>query len=151
LTGLKTILNDSMIVVRLGLISKGAEHIVVNFERFQLDSNEAIYLYSLNQNKIVGAYNALSNSINELFSSVPLWDDTIIVEYNRFSSLQNDSSNILIKSIYHEVPLSARSSDIGNCYINVNCNPFNYLCNSIRSTVRLSIADNRDPKKKLEL
>lgn len=142
--GFKKVLIDGSTVIRWIVVSPGALSIRINFENFSLDSTETIFLYSYGKQHLLGAYNSLCNTLSGSFSSGFIADDTIVIEYNKLSASTIDPTALFIKSLYHEIPKEARSEEVGDCYINSNCTPYNELCNSIRSTVKLYIVSDQD-------
>lgn len=80
-SGYSYTLADGTKVWRLGIRSAGAYSINVLFSEYELPEGAKLFLYSPDQNQILGAFNHLNNSEFGLLPIAPIQGDELIIEY----------------------------------------------------------------------
>lgn len=80
-SGKTFLLPDGTKVWRLGIRSKGAFSLNILFSEYELPKGARLFLYSPDQNQILGSFNHLNNSDLAMLPVAPIHSDEIIIEY----------------------------------------------------------------------
>lgn len=79
--GITFTLADGTRVWRLGIRSRGARSINLQFTEYELPEGASLYLYNKEQTHVLGAFNHLNNSECHQLPTAPVSGEEVIVEY----------------------------------------------------------------------
>lgn len=85
---------------KVGFESKDAIHLSVAFNEFYIPKGADIYVYSADQNELIGAYSSLENNDERKLSTWFLKSDNIWIEYYEPKEVK-DEGNLNISSVVH--------------------------------------------------
>ncbi len=88
-------LPDKTIIWRLGITSENASSLALIFNPFHLDSGCKLMVYSPSLREVYGAYTFRNNRDNDIFAITPVYDDSLIIELQLFTGVNNFGSLIL--------------------------------------------------------
>jgi len=107
----------------LEIHSQKAFAIGLLFNKFHLNKNVKLFVYSTDKKNIKGAFTNQNNKINNKFSIIPVNGDKIIIELNVPANIKYGELNIF--GIMHDYRgLFAKEKILkssGSCNVNVNC------------------------------
>jgi len=135
--------NDE-ITYLLGIESRGAYGIGLNFDRFFLTEGAELFIYDLEKTIFIGSFTNLNNKDSEILSTSIVKSDYIILELTvpydeikdvrlHIDSIIHDSTDIL--NYYNDSSSDSRE----NCNINVICSEGDDWRDQINGTVRVSM------------
>ena len=124
--------NDDFIW-RLGIESKGAYAIALEYKQFNLPVDGHLFVYSKNKSMIYGAYTSLNNNTEKIFSTPLIQGEELVIEYSGSS----DDASLIISEIIHDyrdiLNFSQQDRD-RNCGINVTCSEADPFEDQINAT-----------------
>jgi len=112
-----------MKIWRLGIRSKGAWSINLIFDRMIIPQDAALFIYSKDQKKVLGAFTSDNEQSSGYFTTYPIAGDEIVVEYNEPvksaypGQLHISSVNHDYKNVFGTRPLG----EAGLCNMDVFC------------------------------
>ncbi|NJK94134.1 MAG: hypothetical protein HC905_03635 [Bacteroidales bacterium] len=124
------ILENGDRIWRMGITSRGAFSLNIIFGRFQLENDVKLYIYTPDQQHILGAFSDQNNSQAFILATEPLPGDSIIIELNvpssvnsygdlEVSKLGHDYINIFGSTFKNGLAITGS----GACNIDINCDP----------------------------
>ena len=127
-------------IYRLKINSLDAYSINLIFNQFHLIENTTLFIYSNDQEDIIGAFSHQNNKSYKRFSTAPVKGDSIILEFFE-PHMTNQESIINISNIingYKDVFRGYEDSE--ECHNNVNCAEFQSWNDEVHSVV-LTLTD----------
>ena len=135
---------DDDVTYLLGIESRGAYGIGLNFDRFFLTERAELFIYDLEKTFFIGSFTNLNNKDNQVFSTSIVKSDHIIIELTvpydeikdislHIDSIIHDSTDIL--NYYDDSSLDSRE----DCNINVICSEGDDWRDQINGAVRVSM------------
>ena len=122
-----TILQDKRKIWRLRVVSKGAEALVLDIDRFKMPLGAKFYVYSADKSHIIGAFTNKNNKEDLTFATRMVLSDDIILELNLPAKLveEPEISIFNVGYIYRNAEsfLWKSSKPSGSCEVNINCSP----------------------------
>ena len=134
-------LEDGSLLWTLKVKSPGAFSLNVIYDKFNLPEGAEFFVYSANQDMVLGAFTSLNHKPHGGFSTAPVVGDEIIFEYNEpFNS--NFRGEISIETISHDYKNiffneSRGYGDSGSCNNNVACSEALEWQDEIRSVAMI--------------
>ena len=122
-------------IYRLKINSLDAYSINLIFNQFHLIENTTLFIYSNDQEDIIGAFSHQNNKSYKRFSTAPVKGDSIILEFFE-PHMTNQESIINISNIingYKDVFRGYEDSE--ECHNNVNCAEFQSWNDEVNSVV----------------
>ncbi|PTN06770.1 T9SS type A sorting domain-containing protein [Mangrovibacterium marinum] len=114
-------------VWQLRLSSPGALSLNVIFDRYRLPQGARLFLFSEDQNDLIGAFTSANNKANGQLATMPVAGDRLVVQYEEPVDAEF-SGELQLKSVNHDfVGLKAANGgrrplgESGSCNVNVNC------------------------------
>lgn len=135
---------NSEVTYLLGIESRGAYGIGVNFDRFYLSENAELYIYDREQTYYIGSFTNLNNKNSQVFSTSIVKSEHIIIEltvpYDEIKNIQLNIDSIIhdntdILNFHSESSLESRE----DCNINVICSEGDDWRDQINGAVRVSM------------
>tara|TARA_A100001015_G_scaffold179022_1_gene198979 strand:+ start:2372 stop:4750 length:2379 start_codon:yes stop_codon:yes gene_type:complete len=138
------IFDDQEVTYLLGIQSRGAFGIGINFSQFLLSENAKLYIYDFEQTYYIGSFTSLNNKDSEVLSTSIVKSDHVIIELTvprneikniklHINSIIHDSTDIL--SYYNNSSSNSRE----DCNINVICSEGDDWRDQINGAVRVSM------------
>ena len=135
---------DQEVTYLLGIQSRGAFGIGINFSQFFLSENAKLYIYDFEQTYYIGSFTSLNNKDSEVLSTSIVKSDHVIIE---LTVPQNEIKNIKlhINSIIHDSTdilnyyNNSSSNSREDCNINVICSEGDDWRDQINGAVRVSM------------
>ena len=135
---------NSEVTYLLGIESRGAYGIGLNFDRFFLTEGAELFIYDFEKTFFIGSFTSLNNRDNEVFSTSIVKSDHIILELTvpydeiedirlHIDSIIHDSTDIL--SYYGDSSSDSRE----DCNVNVICSEGDDWRDQINGAVRVSM------------
>ena len=121
---------DGTDIYRIGIRSSGAYSLNILFTKFSVPKGAELFIYSPNQNQIIGSFTVNNNAKSGLLPTSPIFSDEVIVEYREpinaefggiveIGEINHDYKNI-------ELLRALPGFDISqSCNINVGCKSIN--------------------------
>ena len=136
--------DDQEVTYLLGIQSRGAFGIGINFSQFFLSQNAKLYIYDFEQTYYIGSFTSLNNKDSEVLSTSIVKSDHVIIELTvprneikniklHINSIIHDSSDIL--NYYNNSSSNTRE----DCNINVICSEGDDWRDQINGAVRVSM------------
>ncbi len=136
--------DNSEVTYLLGIESRGAYGIGLNFDRFFLTEGAELFIYDFEKTFFIGSFTSLNNKDNEVFSTSIVKSDHIILELTvpydeiedirlHIDSIIHDSTDIL--SYYEDSSSDSRE----DCNVNVICSEGDDWRDQINGAVRVSM------------
>ena len=136
--------DDQEVTYLLGIQSRGAFGIGINFSQFFLSQNAKLYIYDFEQTYYIGSFTSLNNKDSEVLSTSIVKSDHVIIELTvprneikniklHINSIIHDSSDIL--NYYNNSSSNSRE----DCNINVICSEGDDWRDQINGAVRVSM------------
>ncbi len=136
--------DNSEVTYLLGIESRGAYGIGLNFDRFFLTEGAELFIYDFEKTFFIGSFTTLNNRDNEVFSTSIVKSDHIILELTvpydeiedirlHIDSIIHDSTDIL--SYYEDSSSDSRE----DCNVNVICSEGDDWRDQINGAVRVSM------------
>ena len=104
----------------------GAKALTVYFDQFFIPEGGKLFLYNTDKSRIIGAFTAMNNNTEKLFSTALIPGDRIILEYNQAAGI-SEVPQLHISDIayaYRGIPEFKEGTGFGSsgpCEVNVNC------------------------------
>ena len=138
------IFDDQEVTYLLGIQSRGAFGIGINFSEFFLSENAKLYIYDFEQTYYIGSFTSLNNKESEVLSTSIVKSDHVIIELTvprnemkniklHINSIIHDSTDIL--NYYNNSSSNSRE----DCNINVICSEGDDWRDQINGVVRVSM------------
>lgn len=135
---------DQEVTYLLGIQSRGAFGIGINFSQFFLSENAKLYIYDFEQTYYIGSFTSLNNKDSEVLSTSIVKSDHVIIELTvprneikniklHINSIIHDSTDIL--NYYNNSSSNSRE----DCNINVICSEGDDWRDQINGAVRVSM------------
>lgn len=113
---------------RLGIVSKGAYSINLIFGTFELEPHVKLYLYSPDQQNLLGAYSSKNNNNSSVLAIEPIAGDSIIIELN-VPEFVNDYGKLELAKLGHDYTNAFGNkfksaygiTGSGSCNVDINC------------------------------
>ena len=136
--------DDQEVTYLLGIQSRGAFGIGINFSQFFLSENAKLYIYDFEQTYYIGSFTNLNNKESEVLSTSIVKSDHVIIELTvphneikniklHINSIIHDSTDIL--NYYNNSSSNSRE----DCNINVICSEGDDWRDQINGAVRVSM------------
>ena len=136
--------DDQEVTYLLGIQSRGAFGIGINFSQFFLSENAKLYIYDFEQTYYIGSFTSLNNKDSEVLSTSIVKSDHVIIELTvprneikniklHTNSIIHDSTDIL--NYYNNSSSNSRE----DCNINVICSEGDDWRDQINGAVRVSM------------
>ena len=136
--------DDQEVTYLLGIQSRGAFGIGINFSQFFLSENAKLYIYDFEQTYYIGSFTSLNNKDSEVLSTSIVKSDHVIIELTvprneikniklHINSIIHDSTDIL--NYYNNSSSNSRE----DCNINVICSEGDDWRDQINGAVRVSM------------
>ncbi|WP_372775388.1 T9SS type A sorting domain-containing protein [Mangrovibacterium sp.] len=133
-------------VWQLKLESPGALSLNVIFNRYYLPEGARLFLYSEDQNDVLGAFTSQNNKADGILATMPVEGDKLIIQYEE--PLDADFSGELeLQSVNHDFAgLKAYSGgrrplgESGTCNVNVKCDYLDQYRDAADAVCRILIA-----------
>ena len=136
--------DDQEVTYLLGIQSRGAFGIGINFSQFFLSENAKLYIYDFGQTYYIGSFTSLNNKDSEVLSTSIVKSDHVIIELTvprnemkniklHINSIIHDSTDIL--NYYNNSSSNSRE----DCNINVICSEGDDWRDQINGAVRVSM------------
>ena len=136
--------DNSEVTYLLGIESRGAYGIGLNFDRFFLTEGAELFIYDFEKTFFIGSFTSLNNKDNEVFSTSIVKSDHIILELTvpydeikdirlHIDSIIHDNTDIL--SYYEDSSSDSRE----DCNVNVICSEGDDWRDQINGAVRVSM------------
>ena len=136
--------DDQEVTYLLGIQSRGAFGIGINFSQFFLSQNAKLYIYDFEQTYYIGSFTSLNNKDSEVLSTSIVKSDHVIIELTvprneikniklHTNSIIHDSTDIL--NYYNNSSSNSRE----DCNINVICSEGDDWRDQINGAVRVSM------------
>ena len=137
------IVNGNQVTYLLGIESRGAYAIALNFNEFFLTENTELYFYDKDRSSYLGSFNSLNNKSTLDLTTSLIKSDRIIIELNiplnevkdlklNIDTIIHDYSDI---NNYHDI-MDAQRED---CNINVACEEGNDWRDQIDGVIRVTM------------
>lgn len=125
---------DGSMVCRLALRSPGALMLSVQFDRWELNPGDVVYLYTPDRRRFIGGFDASNRQPDGTMATAVLPGDEVVVEYRAFK-VSRRPAELRVASVTHgTVDLFGFSAEAGEaqrdidpgfqsspCQININC------------------------------
>jgi len=136
---------DGFMVWKLTIRSAGAKSINLIFEDFELQERERLFIYSVNENHILGAFTSVNNQSVRKFAISPVLGDEITVQYEiPEGNFQN--KHFTITRVNHDYVGIVKSGSrrplgktAGACNIDINCDDWKDWVNEKNSVCRMIV------------
>ena len=136
--------DDQEVTYLLGIQSRGAFGIGINFSQFFLSENAKLYIYDFEQTYYIGSFTSLNNKDSEVLSTSIVKSDHVVIELTvprneikniklHINSIIHDSTDIL--NYYNNSSSNTRE----DCNINVICSEGDDWRDQINGAVRVSM------------
>ena len=137
------IINDDYNTYLLGIESRDAYSIAINFSQFYLTENSTLYLYDEEKTSYRGSFNFLNNKVAGDLTTAGIKSDRIIIELNIPENEINDL-RLNIDTIIHDFTdiysfYNTSNQDREDCNINVICSEGDDYRDQIDGVVRVTM------------
>ncbi len=131
---------------RLRLKAEGALALACSFDRFYLPPGGRLFIYTPDQQQLIGAFTEANNQDDLLFATELMQGDQIIIEYEQ-SAGSEETPELHLSGLayaYRGVSFPGKLPESGfgtsgSCEVNVNCSEGQDWLKHKRSVVRISI------------
>ena len=113
---------------RLGIISKGAVSLKLNFGEYEIPEGSRLFVYNKDTSITVGAFTSRNNSFSKNLSLSPISGEEIILEYDEPYNVSGlgELALGLVCHTYRRPSISGTSTDgtmssSGSCEVDINC------------------------------
>jgi len=113
--------NDEFSIWRFGICAKDAISLNLTFSEFKIPKGSKLFVYSANKMSILGDFSSKNNTGSGIFPVLPIYSDSIIIEYFELNNSEF-SSKLAIKSVgYGFIDLRENRSKSGSCNVDIRC------------------------------
>ena len=141
-SGIRFMTDDGMKVWRVGIRSKGAYSLNLLFSTYRVPEGAKVFLYSPDQNKILGAFTEKNNSDDNIFPTSPVSGEELIVEYQEPENAAFPGMLVIgeVNHAYADLRGVRLSAPLQNCQQDPIC--FSDIDNQAQSVCALVINGN---------
>jgi lysyl endopeptidase len=137
---------DGWWIWQLTVISEGALSLNLLFEQFHLPDKARLFIFTAEQDHILGAFTEANNSESQVLTTAPLPGDKIVVQYEIPDEADNDSDFIIttvnhdflgiLKYVDNRRPMGVTA---GECNRDIHCSAANRWREVANSVCRIMV------------
>lgn len=136
-------MEDGSRIWRLKITAKGAESLTLLYDDFWLPKDSKFFLYTENEQQILGAFTHENNKKSGKFSTATTYGQSVYLEYHE-PVFFTGQPRISIDKVLQKLPLGRSSGEFGfgasaDCHININCEQGNNSQDYKRGVVRVML------------
>jgi len=117
---------DIGLLHRLKIVSDGAKSINLIFDKYHIPAGAKLFIYSEDQEDVKGTFTSGNNKESQIFPTLPVKGDTILIEYFEPYSPEYEGE-LNIGKVSHAFIGSENNhvgfEESGPCHVDINCNP----------------------------
>jgi len=142
-SGKWTQMEDGSSIWRLKITASGTEHLTLLYDDFFLPADSKFFLYTENEQQILGAFTNENNKKSGKFSTATTYGESVYLEYHQPPNVVN-AARISINKVLQKLANGRSSGEFGfgaseDCHININCEQGDDYQDFKRGVVRIML------------
>ncbi len=141
--GAWTLMEDGSRIWRLKITASGTEHLTLLYDDFFLPPDAKFFLYTENEQQILGAFTNQNNKKSGKFSTATTYGESVYLEYHEPRHV-TVPARISINKVLQKLATGRSSGEFGfgaseDCHININCEQGDDYQDFKRGVVRIML------------